>query len=102
VLGAVTFIRLVECGAEDFRYGMAINRIRAYYQEVAKERADLFLLSGHSGGCDKTRASASMSPNEAARHAPRFAFESSSGSNACLLLVLAIYLGVRPAAAYSR
>jgi hypothetical protein len=47
VLGAVTFIRLVECGAEDFRYGMAINRIRAYYQEVAKERADLFLLSGH-------------------------------------------------------
>jgi hypothetical protein len=47
VLGGVTFIRLVECGAEDFRYGMAINRIRAYYQEVAKERADLFLLSGH-------------------------------------------------------
>jgi hypothetical protein len=47
VLGAVTFIRLVECGAEDFRYGMAINRIRGYYQEVARERADLFLLSGH-------------------------------------------------------
>jgi hypothetical protein len=50
VLGAVTFIRLVECGAEDFRYGMAINRIRAYYQEVAGERADLFLLSGHDDG----------------------------------------------------
>jgi hypothetical protein len=47
VLGVVTFIRLVECGAEDFRYGMAINRIRGYYQEVAGERADLFLLSGH-------------------------------------------------------
>jgi hypothetical protein len=47
LLGAVTFVRLVECGAEDFLYGMAINRIRNYYQEVAGRRADLFLLSGH-------------------------------------------------------
>jgi hypothetical protein len=47
VLGAVTFVRLVECAAEDFRYGFAINRIRHYYQEVAGDRADLFLLSGH-------------------------------------------------------
>jgi hypothetical protein len=46
VLGAVTFVRLVECAAEDFRYGIAINRIRGYYQEVAGDRADLFLLSG--------------------------------------------------------
>jgi hypothetical protein len=46
VLGAVTFIRLVECAAEDFRYGMAINRIRGYYEEIAGDRADLFLLSG--------------------------------------------------------
>ena len=30
MLGAVTFVRLVECSAEDFRYGQAINRIRAY------------------------------------------------------------------------
>jgi hypothetical protein len=45
-LGAITFVRLVECAAEDFRYGMAINRIRGYYQEVAGDRADLFLLSG--------------------------------------------------------
>jgi hypothetical protein len=30
VLGSVTFVRLVECGAEDFRYRMAINRIRGY------------------------------------------------------------------------
>jgi hypothetical protein len=45
-LGAVTFVRMVECAAEDFRYGMAINRIRGYYQEVAGDRADLFLLSG--------------------------------------------------------
>jgi hypothetical protein len=50
LLGAVTFVRLVECGAEDFRYGMAINRIRHYYQEVAGERANLFLLSGHDDG----------------------------------------------------
>jgi hypothetical protein len=45
-LGAVTFIRLVECAAEDFRYGMAVNRIRGYYEEIAGDRADLFLLSG--------------------------------------------------------
>jgi hypothetical protein len=50
VLGAVTFVRLVECGAEDFRYGLAINRIRGYYQEIAGERANLFLLSGHDDG----------------------------------------------------
>jgi hypothetical protein len=47
LLGCVTFVRLVECGAEDFRYGLAINRIRSYYQEVAGDRANLFLLSGH-------------------------------------------------------
>jgi hypothetical protein len=47
LLGAVTFVRLVECGAEDFRYGLAINRIRHYYEEVARDRANLFLLSGH-------------------------------------------------------
>jgi hypothetical protein len=45
VLGAITFVRLVECAAEDFRYGMAINRIRAYYEEIAGDRAELFLLS---------------------------------------------------------
>jgi hypothetical protein len=50
VLGVVTFVRLVECGAEDFRYGLAINRIRHYYEEVAGDRADLFLLSGHDDG----------------------------------------------------
>jgi hypothetical protein len=50
LLGLVTFIRLVECGAEDFRYALAINRIRHYYEEVAGDRADLFLLSGHDDG----------------------------------------------------
>jgi hypothetical protein len=50
LLGLVTFVRLVECGAEDFRYGLAINRIRHYYQEVAGDRAELFLLSGHDDG----------------------------------------------------
>jgi hypothetical protein len=50
VLGAVTYVRLVECGAEDFRYGLAINRIRGYYKQVAGEQADLFLLSGHDDG----------------------------------------------------
>jgi hypothetical protein len=50
LLGAVTFVRLVECGAEDFQYGLAINRIRNYYQRIAGDQADLFLLSGHDDG----------------------------------------------------
>ena len=50
LLGLFTHIRLVECGAEDFRYGMAINRIRGHYKEIAGSRADLFLLSGHDDG----------------------------------------------------
>jgi hypothetical protein len=41
LLGLVTFVRLVECAAEDFRYGLAINRIRHYYGEAAGNRADL-------------------------------------------------------------
>jgi hypothetical protein len=41
VLGVVTFVRLVECAAEDFRYWMAINRIRGYYEGTAgDDRAD--------------------------------------------------------------
>ena len=47
VLGVFTFVRVVECGAEDFRYGVAINRIRNYYKQIAGDQAKLFLLSGH-------------------------------------------------------
>lgn len=47
VLGIVTHIRLVECGVEDVRYGMAINRIRGYYRELAGDHARLFLLAAH-------------------------------------------------------
>jgi hypothetical protein len=47
VLGVITFVRVLECAAEDFRYGLAINRIRGHYREVAGERAELFLLSGN-------------------------------------------------------
>jgi hypothetical protein len=50
LLGVVTFVRLVECGAEDFRYGLAINRIRGYYKRLAGTDADLFLLSGNDDG----------------------------------------------------
>jgi hypothetical protein len=50
VLGVFTFVRLVECGAEDFRYGLAINRIRGYYKQLAGDQANLFLLSGHDDG----------------------------------------------------
>jgi hypothetical protein len=47
LLGVFTFVRVVECGAEDFRYGVAINRIRNYYKQIAGDQAKLFLLSGH-------------------------------------------------------
>jgi hypothetical protein len=47
LLGCATYVRLVELGAEDLRYGIAINRIRGYYKELAGERSDLFLMSGH-------------------------------------------------------
>ena len=50
VLGLFTFVRVVECGAEDFRYGVAINRIRNYYKQIAGEQERLFLLSGHDDG----------------------------------------------------
>jgi hypothetical protein len=49
-LGAFTFVRIVECGVEDFRYGVAINRIRNYYKQIAGDQAKLFLLSGHDDG----------------------------------------------------
>jgi hypothetical protein len=50
LLGVFTFVRLVECSAEDVRYGLAINRIRNYYQQLAGEQAKLVLLSGHDDG----------------------------------------------------
>ena len=50
LLGAFTFVRLVECGAEDFRYGLAINRIRGYYKQLAGDQSKLFLMSGHDDG----------------------------------------------------
>jgi hypothetical protein len=70
LLGVATFIRLVECGAEDFRYGMAINRIRHYYKELAHDRAGLFLLSGHD---DATGVFANMGLPLVGRK-PYFAF----------------------------
>jgi hypothetical protein len=69
-LGCATYVRLVECGAEDLRYGMAINRIRAYYKEIADERADLFLLSGND---DAAGVFANMGL-PASRRNPAFAF----------------------------
>jgi hypothetical protein len=70
LLGAVTFVRLVECGAEDLLYGMAINRIRNHYQQLAGDRADLFLLSGHD---DAAGVFANMGlPAE--KRSPLFAF----------------------------
>lgn len=46
-LGLVTFVRLVQLGVEDFLYGRAINRIRAYYRELAGPRANLFLMEAN-------------------------------------------------------
>jgi hypothetical protein len=73
VLGAATFVRLVECSAEDFRYGLAINRIRHVYKELAGDRADLFLLSGHDDG---TGVFENMGLS-AEKRSPMFAFSTS-------------------------
>jgi hypothetical protein len=72
VLGVVTFVRLLDCASEDFRYGMAINRIRGYYQEVAGNRADLFLLSGNDDAAG-VRENMAL-PRQ--RRTPIFAFSS--------------------------
>jgi hypothetical protein len=72
LLGSVTFVRLVECGAEDFLYGLAINRIRHHYKRVAGDQADLFLLSGHD---DPAGVFANMGLREEGRN-PIFAFSS--------------------------
>ena len=72
VLGAVTFVRVAECGVEDWRYAQAINRIRGYYREVAGDRADLFLLSAHDDA-------AGINENLGLRaegHAPIYVFSS--------------------------
>lgn len=72
LLGCATYVRLVELGAEDLRYGMAINRIRGYYQEIAGDRADLFLLSGHDDGVG-VFLNMGISPE---RRSPAYAFSS--------------------------
>jgi hypothetical protein len=69
-LGCTTYVRLVECSAEDLRYAMAINRIRGYYKELAGDRADLFLLSGHD---DAAGAFLNMGLTPE-RRSPAFAF----------------------------
>jgi uncharacterized membrane protein len=47
VLGVFTFVRLVETSVENLFYGQAINRIRAYYGQVAGPQARYLLLSEH-------------------------------------------------------
>jgi hypothetical protein len=47
VLGVFTFVRLVSSSTEDLLYGRAINRIRAYYRELAGEDAHYLVLGGH-------------------------------------------------------
>ena len=46
-IGTFTFVRLVESSVEDLTYGRAINRIRAYYQRVARDQARFLALGGH-------------------------------------------------------
>src|SRR4026209_30377 len=46
-LGTVTFVRVLETGIEDAIYGLAINRIRHYYLELAGDDARYFVLGGN-------------------------------------------------------
>jgi hypothetical protein len=47
MLGTFTFVRLVESSVEDIAYGRAINRIRAYYRELAGAETRWFLFPAH-------------------------------------------------------
>lgn len=67
-LGTVTFVRVLETGIEDAIYGLAINRIRHYYLELAGEDARYFVLGGNDdiqGGLAGRRVGSSV-----ARYAP--------------------------------
>jgi hypothetical protein len=99
ILGAVTFVRLSECGVEDWRYGLAINRIRGYYREIAGDRADLFLLSGNDDAAG-VNENLGLSPEG---HASIFVFSSAiavingvvgGGAVALALGALGVSLGV--------
>jgi hypothetical protein len=46
-LGTVTFVRIVETGIEDATYAQAINRIRRYYLDLAREDARYFALGAN-------------------------------------------------------
>jgi hypothetical protein len=46
-LGVFTFVRSVESSVEDILYGRAINRIRAYYLELAGPESRWFMLGGN-------------------------------------------------------
>lgn len=46
-LGVFTFVRTVESSVEDVLYGRAINRIRAYYLEMAGPESRWFVMKGH-------------------------------------------------------
>jgi hypothetical protein len=55
VLGVFTFVRVVECGAEDFRYGVAINRIRNYYSRSPATRRSSSCSPGTTTGEGSSR-----------------------------------------------
>jgi hypothetical protein len=46
-LGLFSFVRTVESSVEDILYGRAINRIRAYYLEMAGAEGRWFVMSGN-------------------------------------------------------
>ena len=46
-LGVFTFVCLVETSVENLIYARAINRIRAYYRQLAGRKARYLLLTGH-------------------------------------------------------
>ena len=63
VLGAFTFVQLVELGIEDFLLGRAINRIRHYYLGRAGDTARYFMLSGNDDA-DGVMANMGIEPGQ--------------------------------------
>jgi hypothetical protein len=46
-VGLATFIRVLQATREDLLYARGINRIRHFYQELAPQMRDYFILSAH-------------------------------------------------------
>jgi hypothetical protein len=101
LLGVFTVVRLVESSVEDIGYGRAINRVRAYYLEIAGDRGRHFLLGAND---DPNGVLANMGIAQPSRWQLYFTLASmilvlNAVVGGCAVAVLAEVLGAPPAPA---